>query len=271
MNRLQLDEIIDRPWCPRPVRDGVTEYLQVVARLGRPYQSAAPLLARALALTGTTELVDLGSGTGGPWPELLAELARAGAPGITVTLTDLHAAALPVGQDRGAPPTGLRRHPHPVDARCVPRGLGRFRTLFSTFHHFSPADARAVLADAVHAGDGIGIFEMTHRSASAVAAMLLTAPLTWLAMPLVRPWRASRLALTYLVPAIPVVTTVDGVVSCLRTYTPEELRAMADDVAPNGYEWQAGLLRVAAPPYLPVTYLVGHPRHTNAVAAAGAP
>ena len=46
----------------------------------------------------------------------------------------------------------------------------------------------------------------------------------------------------------------DGMVSCLRTYTPDELRALAAESTPDGYAWEAG--EVGDGP-IPVTYLVG--------------
>ena len=45
--------------------------------------------------------------------------------------------------------------------------------------------------------------------------------------PAVRPFRWSRLFWTYLVPVLPPPILFDGVVSCLRVYTPEEMLAMA--------------------------------------------
>src|SRR2546422_6427005 len=47
----------------------------------------------------------------------------------------------------------------PVDATQVPGDLHGFRTIFTAFHHFRPAQARAVVADAVAKGEGIGVFE----------------------------------------------------------------------------------------------------------------
>jgi len=43
----------------------------------------------------------------------------------------------------------------------VPAELKGLRTMFTSFHHFLPEEARAVLQNAVDAGEGIGIFEIT--------------------------------------------------------------------------------------------------------------
>ena len=65
---------------------------------------------------------------------------------------------------------------------------------------------------------------------------------------------------TYLIPAIPLVTTFDGIVSCLRTYTPEELREMVEQLErADDYQWDIGIEPIS---FLPVgvTYLVGYPK-----------
>lgn len=79
----------------------------------------------------------------------------------------------------------------------------------------------------------------------------------WLVTPFIRPFRWSRLLLTYLLPVIPTVAFIDGVVSCLRTYTPDELRELARSVdGATGYDWTAG--HAGGGP-IPMTYLIGLP------------
>jgi hypothetical protein len=51
------------------------------------------------------------------------------------------------------------------------------------------------------------------------------------------PMVASRLFWAYVVPAIPLATLFDGIVSCLRTYTPAELMALTEGI--DGYQWDA--------------------------------
>jgi hypothetical protein len=76
---------------------------------------------------------------------------------------------------------------------------------------------------------------MTARTPAATLGML-GAPLITLAVtPAIRPFRWSRLFWTYLVPAVPAVVLFDGVVSCLRTYTPGELRALTRGLDADGY------------------------------------
>src|SRR5712691_9799129 len=117
-------------------------------------------------------------------------------------------------------------HSLAVDATAVPADLQGFRTIFTAFHHFRPSEARAILADAVRQGQGIGVFEISRRAPREIAVIALT----WLAVlvfvPFIRPFRWSRLVWTYLPPVLPLVGLFDGVVSCLRTYSPAELREL---------------------------------------------
>ncbi|HEX6372163.1 MAG TPA: hypothetical protein VF006_24815 [Longimicrobium sp.] len=256
MRRLHLLEIEDQPWCPAFLRDAATDFLQFMIVATDTYAPAVPHLRSALDRAGTRRVVDLCSGGGGPWPGLLAHLDTPEAP-VEVRLTDRYpnreAFERAVERTRGR----LAFHPEPVDAAALPAGLTGFRTLFTAFHHFPPQAARAILGDAVRAGQGIGIFEATQRSAPSLLATALS-PLVVLAVtPFIRPFRWSRLLWTYLIPLVPLLVLFDGLVSCLRTYTARELRGMADSLDAPGYTWEIGEAKGRGP--VPVTYLLGIP------------
>ena len=149
-------------------------------------------------------------------------------------------------------------HLQPVDPTQVPGGLLGFRTLFTAFHHFSPEQACAILADAVREREGIAVFEATQRRPLALLLTLL-APLVVLAMtPVIRPFRWSRLLWTYLVPLVPLVTVFDGLVSCLRTYNVQDLHDLTTRLGTNDYHWDIGTVKNKTTP-IPITYLIGVP------------
>ena len=56
-------------------------------------------------------------------------------------------------------------------------------------------------------------------------------------------------------PVLPILIAWDGVVSCLRTYTPDELRRLSAGL--DGFTWETGELRTRG---AIVTYLIGEPR-----------
>lgn len=261
MPRLHLWEIHEQAWCPTPIRDGATDCLRVVATVGHQYKYVAPLLQDALFATGATQIVDLCAGGGGPWIQLGPMLqTNAGEP-VPILLTDLYPHQVDTVTQAEAR-RQLQFVTTPVDATQLPPDLLGFRTLFTAFHHFPPAQAQAILQDAVNAGQGIAIFEQTARTPLALLMMYLLPWLAWLAVFFIRPWRLSRFFWTFVIPAIPLVLWFDGMVSCLRTYSAAELTAMVSTLhpAPDGtdYVWQIGAVRSPLSP-LGVSYLIGHP------------
>ena len=256
MQRRQLIEIHEQPWCPLAVRDGATDCLRLIATVGRQYCYVLPKLQRALTKTGATRIVDLCAGSGGPWSSIQRHLTSVTGSPFEVLLTDLYPRPL-----AATPATGdhLRYLAIPVDATKTPATLAGFRTLFTAFHHFAPATAQAILQDAVDQGEGIAIFEQTRRNGFALLFMLLLAPLAFFATPLIRPWRLARFFWTYLIPAIPLVLAIDGIVSCLRTYTPDEVRAMTNRLTGQPYIWEIGTAPAPLSP-LGVIYAIGYPK-----------
>lgn len=264
MTRLHLLEIHDQPWCPAAIRDGATDCLRLIATVGRQYKHVAPLLQEALIATNATRIVDLCSGGGGPWLALGRTLnTRTGAP-VQILLTDLYPHERAGQSD---PKATICFCPTAVDATQPPAELTGFRTLFTAFHHFAPAQAQAILQSAVNAGQGIAIFEQTARTPLGLLVMYL---LPWLALVsalVVRPWRLSRFFWTFVIPAIPMMLWFDGMVSCLRTYSAAELQTIIDmlEPPPNGatYVWQIGKVRSPLSP-LGVSYLIGYPSRKDA-------
>jgi hypothetical protein len=251
MSRLHAFEIHDQPWCPPSLRDALTDFLQFTINLGGAYDAVVPMLRDAIARAGATQVVDLCSGAGGPWRRWAHE-PRGHAPGFAtpVVLTDKY-------PNRLAQSGLLPFHAVAVDATAVPSDLEGFRTLFTSFHHFRPAEARAILADAVRQGQGIGVFEISRRAPIEIALIAFTWFAVLMLVPFIRPFRWSRLAWTYLPPVLPLVGAFDGVVSCLRTYSAAELRALLHGL--DSHDWQVGETRSPGSP-LVVTYLVGVPR-----------
>jgi hypothetical protein len=146
----------------------------------------------------------------------------------------------------------------PVDATHVSPALKGVRTLFTAFHHFPPHAAQAILQNAVDHRQGIAIFEQTRRHPLAFLLMLVLPLLALLTVPFMRPFRWSRLFWTYVLPAIPCVLCVDGIVSCLRTYSEDELHRLIAGLHAPAYVWKVGHLPSPLSP-IGVTYVVGYP------------
>jgi hypothetical protein len=258
MRRHHLLEIHEQPWCPAAVRSGATDCLRFIATVGRQYQYVLPKLQRALAATDSSTVIDLCSGSGGPWPQLARPLQALHNRPLQIVLTDRYPPVAPPVLDAAL----LRYLPTAVDATQTPPSLVGLRTLFTAFHHFDPPTAQAILQDAVNQGQGIAIFEQTRRHPLALLLMALLAPLAVLITPFIWPWRPARFFWTYLVPAIPLVLCWDGMVSCLRTYTVDELQMMTKQLTGSPYHWEIGHAAAPLSP-LGVLYAIGHPRQAS--------
>jgi hypothetical protein len=261
MRRYHLFEIEDQPWCPDVVRDGMTDFLSFSLRQGNHYASAVSWIERALQACRSNQITDLCSGGAGAWPVLLPVLNANRKPAVTVCLTDKYPNPAALSREMAAEGGALTFSPASVDATDVPREFSGVRTIFTAFHHFAPEQARAILRDAARQGCGVCVFEATQRSAVAIALTLLSPLIVLLVTPLIRPFRVSRLWLTYIIPVIPAAVLFDGIVSCLRTYTTEELKHLTDDPEFRHYEWHIGEERTKSP--IPMTFLVGYPSNAS--------
>ncbi|HEX6943810.1 MAG TPA: class I SAM-dependent methyltransferase [Gemmatimonadaceae bacterium] len=256
--RFHLFELEDQSWFPNIVRDLATDYLHFMEAKMELHRPVVSVLADALRASGTTAVVDLCAGGGGPVVRLQQALTDAGVHARFI-LTDKFPNQ-PAFERLEREHDGIEGYPRPVDATAVPSELQSFRTVFNAFHHFKPPDARAVLQSAVSARQPIGVFEIPERTIPIVIATMVFVPILVLAVtPFIRPFRWERLLFTYLIPLVPLTCFWDGFVSQLRAYRPDELRGLAASLGDVGYEWKAGKVSVSdsRPPNL--TYLVGMP------------
>ena len=139
-----------------------------------------------------------------------------------------------------------------MDAITGGGSLDGLRTMSSALHHFSPFAVRAIVANIVAKRQPLAFFDVAaspaiRRAPILIAPLLMAVNIALLfvvslaIVPFVRPFRFSRLLLSYLPPIIPLVVAWDGTVSALRAYTPEELLAIARTVPGGGtYDWNAG-------------------------------
>ena len=253
--RLHLFEFEDQIWLPGIVRDLATDYLSFIQAAFRLHRPILPLLAEVLRVTNQRRIVDLCSGGGGPVLEIQKALSAAGLS-VSVTLTDRFPNWRAFQQIEEASEQQITFVRESVDARFLPDRLIGLRTIFNSFHHFRESDALKILLDAVEAGQPIAIFEYTERAALIVLlTLILTSFLVALATPFIRPFRWSRVVLTYVLPLIPVMCWWDGIVSHCRAYTRDELQALTKDLGAS-YEWRADRIRL---PYSAayLTYLLG--------------
>jgi hypothetical protein len=114
------------------------------------------------------------------------------------------------------------------------------------------------LLDAVRQRRGVALVELAQRSPLAMLQIALGTLTQLVVTPFIKPFRWSRLLLTYALPVVPLCTLWDGIVSCLRVYDPDELKHLVTQLPPSDYHWEYGRLR-AYPMPSELTYLIGVP------------
>jgi hypothetical protein len=258
MRRRQWIEIHEQPWFPNSLRDLVTDTLQFIWHLFDFYKPIVPRLRYALQETGTHRILDLCSGGGGPWLRLARDFEYQERFPLDICLTDKFPNLEAFEHLKNASQTRVVCHVEPVDATRVLSDLAGFRTLFTSFHHFPPEQARAILNDAVKHQQGVGVFEVPKRDWMTIFLVLFAPVIAFALVPFIRPFRWSRLLWTYLIPVVLFVVWFDGVISCLRAYTPPELWSLTRGLSQDGYRWEAGEARKGRIP-VTITYLIGYP------------
>ncbi|MBT9492924.1 MAG: class I SAM-dependent methyltransferase [Paucibacter sp.] len=260
MRRMHLFEIEDQPWLPSSIRNGITDFLQFAVEQGNLYKNFSVRLAKVLRAQQVEQIVDLCAGGGGPGLSMLKNIPEINAGKVKIHLTDYYPNLPAFAELASTNPHCFTYTAEPVSALDVPSHLKGFRTLFSSFHHFDQTDAQTIIADAINSRQGIAIAESTQRHPLLIAYMFVTPILVLITSPFQKPFRWSRLFWTYAIPIVPIAVAFDGIVSCLRTYTPAELMGLVANI-PNSsqYDWDAGVERIGFLP-IGVTYLIGTPK-----------
>jgi hypothetical protein len=259
MKRVHLFEFTDQPWYPQVFRRIQTDYLQFVTTRGAGHQNLIPLFAKALQQSETLEIVDLCSGGTGPWMRLAAQLKQAGL-NVKVILTDKY--PNPEAVKKWVSQEGIEYRAEPVDAMNVPSHLNGMRTMFEGFHHFKAEQAQQILKDALEKHVSIGIFEASLKPPQGPVIFALSPLMTLLgylfATPFIQPHTWSRFLWTYLLPIVPLATCWDGLVSFLRVYSQNDLKALIQPLQSEGYKWEIGQASTGTPLFV-FTYLLGYP------------
>lgn len=238
--RIQLFEFNDAPWAPASLRALIVDTLGVTLERAHLLDGLVDPFADFLAAADTDRILDLCAGSGTPARVLLDALdARGLRPHLT--LTDLHPYVDAWKRIAARRPDQIELVDTPVDATAVEPHLaeGRARVIINALHHFPPSLVRAMLADAVRGGRGIFIAESFGRDPRGFLPFVVPGLRALYESPLRGQDALSRAALVWATPAAVLASGWDGVISTLRIYTEDDLRAM---VAPLGdsFTWRFG-------------------------------
>lgn len=263
MKRLDLFEFEDLDWVPSILRDTGTDLLDLGFRRIGFFDGVAHKLIEVIRLTGATRVLDLCSGGGGGTLHLLDHVRAAGLP-TEFIFSDRYPNVAGIAQVARRLDPRARYERQPVDAMTAFGSQAGLRTMSGALHHFTPNAVQTILATIIEHRAPLAFFDIAPSLAlrklpiglvplamSLNTVMLFVASLV--AMLFLRPFRLSRLLLTYVLPLIPALVAWDGTVSALRAYTPDELLSLAKAARGGStYHWESRVVGSAL-------YLTGIP------------
>lgn len=247
MKRIQLFEFEDFHWLPKVVRTGVTDLLQVFHKLIGTKDVLTQLLDYCQSKMSYNQIIDLGSGSGGPMIEVLQSINASKGVGekIDLRLSDKYPNQAVVTQINAAKLDHISYHSESVDATDfanMPKGL---KTMIASFHHMPPETAQKILHAAQQNKEAILIYELAENNIPLIVWWILL-PLSLLILIImalvlslfVRPIKLTSLLFTFLIPVLPLVYAWDGQASLVRTYTIDDVRELIGPESSDDYVWE---------------------------------
>lgn len=257
MKRKQLFEFEDLSWFPKNIRNYGTDFLQFVSNQFDFYRSVIPILQKGIEKSETNTIIDLCSGGGGGWKKI-SEHLKNGKVNFKVIFTDFYPNIVAFQKAIKQDPEVFSFEKKSINALDVPSELKGLRTMFLSFHHFKPDDAKQILKNAVDANQPITIFEGQERNIGNVIKFMLSPINVLLTAPFIKPFKIGRIFFTYLIPIVPLFVLWDGVVSALRTYTIPEMDEMTKSLNNSDlFVWETGKTKERG---ITILYLLGYPK-----------
>lgn len=139
--------------------------------------------------SGDNQWVDCASG-GGSSLIRLAKDVSAEIPELKLTLTDYYPNIAAFSRTKKELDHVIEFESTSVNAMDLPKHLqGRFITMFASFHHFRPKQAKQILQNAVDTNSPIAIFEPVGRNFPSIFSMLFVIFNVLIFTPFIRPVR----------------------------------------------------------------------------------
>jgi len=132
----------------------------------------------------------------------------------------------------------------------------------NAFHQLRETEAQYLLEEIAKSRNPVAIVEGNNDSLWQVFGMTIIVPLTvLLTAPFVKPFRFSRLILTYLIPILPIVTFIDGAIALTRLYATSDLDELSGSIKESNYTWRSGKLDNGRGGK--IIYLLGYPEEEH--------
>lgn len=259
MKYFRLKEIHDYKFAPAFLRNGLTDFLSFLLLRYSIYVPTISLFKKVFTATGCYHIVDLCSGGGGPYQQLLPLMNQQVSDQVTLSLTDIKPNLPAFLHLKAQFPNQVDYTAESVDLRSFNMNKKGVLTLFSSFHHFSEDDVINLLTNTARQKLPICVFEFTENRFSRYVMDLLAVPLSVLIfMPRVKNFSILRLIFTYILPIFPIMICVDSLISNFYSYSPQHLKHIATQIESSYYHWESGKIKSGLR-FFNITYLIGYP------------
>lgn len=247
MKRLELFEFEDFNWLPDYIRTGVTNLIKVFHSLVGTKDVLVGVITDCQEKIKFNQIIDLGSGSGGPMIEVVDKINMANEveKPIKLFLSDKYPNAKTVRRINDLELPNVEYLKHSVDALEMKNSPNGLKTMIASFHHMPPSIAKQILSSAEESKEPILIYELAENNIPVMVWwLLLPISLTVLVVmslimtPLVRPLTINQIVFTYIIPVIPIVYAWDGQASIMRTYTFEDIKALIGKRKNERYVWE---------------------------------
>ncbi|MEN0004417.1 MAG: hypothetical protein AAF798_09745 [Bacteroidota bacterium] len=252
VKRLELFEFEDFSWLPNTIRAGVTRIIRVLHRLMGTSDTLENVILNTYEKTSFKQIVDLGSGAGGPMIDTVQKINRSNYLDhpLELLLSDKYPDHEIVQHINEAKISNIRYHKHPVDALAIGNAPVGLKTMIASFHHMSPTMAHQILQAAEHNREPLLIYELAENNVPFLVWLLLL-PISWTILilmalfmtPFSRPLTLTQVVFTYIIPIIPIVYAWDGQASIMRTYTFEDIKTLIGTQTSEDYHWEVSEAR----------------------------
>lgn len=191
-----------------------------------------------------SQIVDMGSGSGGAMPMVLDELNKNKSNSLSLLLTDLHPNPKKVkyyseNHDR------IKYQAESFDASDLSNSPEGLKTMINSFHHMPPEKAKAILKSAQDNKESIFIYELAENKTPLILwwimlpiSFCIMIPMVWFMTLAVKNISLTQVFFTYVIPVIPLCYAWDGQASYPRTYTFEDINELIDGFKNEEYLWE---------------------------------
>jgi len=251
MKRIQLFEFEDFNWFPSWLRVCMTNLIVILQRMIGVPEVLAALIGDVLKRKNISKIVDLGSGSGGAMPDVMASLHKIEElKKASLIMTDLYPSQEMLKKFNSSESVDLRYHEASVDATNIATAPEGLKTMVNCFHHMPPKKAKEILASAQRANQPLLIYEMGENNIPLLIWWLLL-PISLVILiimvlfmtPFVKPLTWRQIVFTYLIPIIPICYAWDGQASLPRMYTLNDLDVLLEGLGSENYTWEKGQVK----------------------------